>query len=458
VDSSQQNMKESKFFVDLIRKEAPKARVAIVANKQDIPGALSAAEIVKALGYRTYPLVAIDPKQRGAMLNIIAEVVEVTTGITSLIQPMLERESMVETAEAAIMQGNLLKASEIYRNIAELSENMGEDDMAIKFRDLSRLLASQVQAAAQQIQETKLAKSLTAGAAPRVEFPYSGAEVYSKLVSPIESAAKEPTMPSPSVSVPSSVTKYQIPVQSRIAPPRASTVTPPTTLPITPPRAPPVAQPIAQPVTPPSTNLAPETPSESIYLFPVLEEAFDAGKFPKSDAPVLKICDKEHTINDIVKETGLSKLQVMEIIKKYEKKGKMKLTKILPKIMPLAEEAPVPVAPSSAVKSQPVQPISEPSIIEEALNIIAPRPAAKSQPVPSTFAPSIGGKDEKEQIAALEKELAEINDVIVELKKEMKEMNPAEYEKEMFQLEDRKTQIHKKIMELRMNVIKKLAV
>ncbi len=474
VDSSQQNMKESKFFVDLIRKEAPKARVAIVANKQDIPGALSAAEIVKVLGYRTYPLVAIDPKQRGAMLNIIAEVVEVTTGITSLIQPMLERESMVETAEAAIMQGNLLKASEIYRNIAELSENMGEDDMAIKFRDLSRLLASQVQAAAQQIQETKLAKSLTAGAAPRVEFPYSGAEVYSKLVSPIESAAKEPTMPSPSVSVPSSVTKDQIPVQSRIAPPRASTVTPPTTLPITPPRAPPVtppttlpitppiatpvAQPIAQPVTPPSTNLAPETPSESIYLFPVLEEAFEAGKFPKLDAPVLKICDKEHTINDIVKETGLSKLQVMEIIKKYEKKGKIKLTKILPKIMPLAEEAPVPVAPSSAVKSQPVQPISEPSIIEEALNIIAPRPAAKSQPVPSTFAPSIGGKDEKEQIAALEKELAEINDVIVELKKEMKEMNPAEYEKEMFQLEDRKTQIHKKIMELRMNLIKKLAV
>lgn len=171
VDSSNQNLKESKFFVDLIRKEAPKARVAIIANKQDIPGALTPEEIANTLGYRTYPLIAIDPNQRGAMINIIAEVVEVTSGVTSLIQPMLERENLVETAEAAIMQGNLLKASEIYRDIAELSEGMGEDDMAIIFKEQSKLLARQVQTAAQQVRKKKIAKPIAMEAAPRVELP-----------------------------------------------------------------------------------------------------------------------------------------------------------------------------------------------------------------------------------------------------------------------------------------------
>lgn len=272
VDSTKQNMKESKFFVDLIRKEAPKARVAIVANKQDIPGAMTPEKIAKTLGYRTYPLVAIDPNQRGSMLNIVAEVVEVTTGVTSLIQPMLERESLVETAEAAIMQGNLLKASEIYRNIAELSENMGEDEMAVIFLEQSKLLARQVQAAAQQVQESKIPKPIAAEAAPRVE--------------------------------------------------------------------------ITQKV-------------------PVVESA---------------------------------------------------------------ETTPTP--------------------------IIAPTPTAPPEP-PETVS---SGDLDKTEIEDLEKELAEINDKIIELKKQASEMEAEKFEKEMVNLENRKNQIHRKIMELRMSVIKKLAL
>ncbi|MHA1651586.1 MAG: ADP-ribosylation factor-like protein [Candidatus Helarchaeota archaeon] len=194
VDSTKQNMKESKFFVDLIRKEAPKARVAIVANKQDLPGALPPEDIAKELGYRTYPLVAIDPNQRGTMLNIVAEVVEVTAGVTSLIQPMLERESLVESAEAAIMQGNLLKAAEIYRRIAELSENMGEDDMAAIFREQSKVLARQVQAAAQQVQEAKVMKPLSTEAAPRVELP-TAVESQPKTESQPELVEEQPSPP-----------------------------------------------------------------------------------------------------------------------------------------------------------------------------------------------------------------------------------------------------------------------
>ncbi|NVM55249.1 MAG: GTP-binding protein [Candidatus Helarchaeota archaeon] len=200
VDSTNHNLKESKFFVDLIKKEAPKARVAIVANKQDLPGALSPEEIANALGYRTYSLVAIDPNQRGAMLNIIGEVVEVTSGVTSLIQPMLERESLVETAEAAIMQGNLLKASEIYKHIAELSENLGEDDMAVIFREQSKLLARQVQEAALQVQEKKIAKPIAAEAAPRVELPPGVTEVQPSEAVPTSTSAAEQPAPAPAIA------------------------------------------------------------------------------------------------------------------------------------------------------------------------------------------------------------------------------------------------------------------
>jgi small GTP-binding protein len=307
VDSTEHNMSESKFFVDLIKKEAPKSRVAIVANKQDLPGAQSPERIAELLGYRTYPLVAIDPNQRGAMLNIIGEVVEVTHGVTSLIQPMLERESLVESAEAAIMQGNLLKASEIYKNIAELSQNLGEDDMSGIFMEQSRLLARQVQAAAQQVADKKVAKPLATQPAPRVELPPEVDEILGPAA---------PAMTSPIASTP-----------------------------------------------------IPKAPSKS---------------------------DLE------------------------------KLTQ-------------APQTPSFSQRPAP-SPMQAPNV--------------KKSPV----AAASSADADKTEIATLEKELADINTVIKELKMEVKNMGQDEFEKEMVQLEDRKNTIHKKIMELRMNIIKKLAI
>jgi len=288
VDSTEHNMNESKFFVDLIRKEAPKARVAIVANKQDLPGAMPPEQIAEILGYRTYPLVAIDPNQRGSMLNVIGEVVEVTAGVTSLIQPMLERESLVESAEAAIMQGNLLRASEIYKNIAEISQNLGEDDMSNVFMEQSKMLARQVQTAAQQVAEKKVAKPIAAQAAPRVELPV-------EVLEALPSITFKPTNPLP----------------------RAST------------------------------------------------------------------------------------------------KG--------------------------------------------AQSISHPQKSASAPALASTTEAATEDAD-KLEIASLEKELADINSVMKELKSEARNIPGEEFEKEMVQLENRKNAIHKRIMELRMNVIKKLAI
>ncbi|TFG05310.1 MAG: GTP-binding protein [Promethearchaeota archaeon] len=293
VDSSEHNLMESKFFVDLIKKEAPKARVAIVANKQDLPGALQPEIIANQLGYRTYPLIAIDPNHRGAMLNIVAEVVEVTTGVTSLIQPMLERESLVETAEAAIMQGNLLRASELYKRIAELSESLGEDEMAGVFLEQSKMLARQVQAAAQQVQEKRVAKPMTAEAAPRVEIAQS----------------------------------------------------------------------------PPSTQYSPS---------------------------------------------------------------------------PVSTQAPTP-------SPEPNTSIGLPAIEGSPIRAETPYPTATPSKTPT-------GPDPQAEIEKYEKELSEINTTIKNLKTDAQMMEQDEFERDMVQLEERKNWIHKKIMELRMEIIKKLAV
>ncbi|MBD3229274.1 MAG: GTP-binding protein [Candidatus Lokiarchaeota archaeon] len=218
LDSTKQNLRESKFFVDLIRKEAPKTRVAIVANKQDLPGATSPEEIANKLGYRTYPLIAIDPKQRSVMLNVIAEVVEVTAGTTQLIQPMLERDKLMEIAESAIMQGNILKASETYKKIAELSTQLGEDRLSNYFYEQSKILAQQLQSMAQKVMDKKQIESeYGSEVRPRVETEVESAE---------ESVPQPPSQPQPQ---PQATPEPAPPVESEYVPQPTPEITGETT-------------------------------------------------------------------------------------------------------------------------------------------------------------------------------------------------------------------------------------
>jgi signal recognition particle receptor subunit beta len=316
VDSNKQNLRESKFFVDLIKKEAPKTRVAIVANKQDLPGALSTEDIANNLGYRTYPLIAIDPQQRSVMVNIIAEVVEVTSGTTALIQPMLERDRLMEEAESAIMQGNILKASETYKRIGDLSSQLGEDSLSEYFYGQSKVLAQQLQSVAQKMMEKKPIDSTgTSEIRSRVEMNY-----------PTPSQGNEQ--------------KPQIPSQE---PPRQVTYNPPVNEPA------PQAQEPQIPNPPQQTQNPPEAPTHQ-------------------------------------------------------------------------------------------QPITEhPSI-------------------PTQEPPQNQEVDEKARIAQLEEELKNINNSIDQMKANISNMDEMEFKKQMMEHEDRKNKIHREIMDLRMEIIKKLTV
>ncbi|MHA1380150.1 MAG: ADP-ribosylation factor-like protein [Candidatus Helarchaeota archaeon] len=140
LDSTPKNVRESKFFIELIRKEEPHARIAIVANKQDLPDAMSAEEIENYLNYKTYPMIAIDPDNRETMLNIIADTVRVRSLIQPFIKPLLERDKLISEAEAAIMAGNIQLAAEKFELIAQLCLQLEEEDLMQHFSAQAQFL------------------------------------------------------------------------------------------------------------------------------------------------------------------------------------------------------------------------------------------------------------------------------------------------------------------------------
>ena len=73
VDSTVENVLNTKrVYSSLIKKTKPKAITFAIANKQDLPRAMSAELVRKVLGVKeVFPLVAIDPSERKKIKGII---------------------------------------------------------------------------------------------------------------------------------------------------------------------------------------------------------------------------------------------------------------------------------------------------------------------------------------------------------------------------------------------------
>ena len=75
-DSTYRNVFDSSLFLKLIVKHEPNAKVAIIANKQDLPDALNMEEVENLLpGYPVFPFVALDPDNRDKILQIIFDLI-----------------------------------------------------------------------------------------------------------------------------------------------------------------------------------------------------------------------------------------------------------------------------------------------------------------------------------------------------------------------------------------------
>ena len=74
-DSTLENVLRSKKLVTLVKDEVPEAKVIGIANKQDLPTALTPERVGQILSIPTYELVAIDISYRDRLIQIIRKAI-----------------------------------------------------------------------------------------------------------------------------------------------------------------------------------------------------------------------------------------------------------------------------------------------------------------------------------------------------------------------------------------------
>jgi len=139
-DSTLENIEKSKLFLELIKEDAPYANTAVIGNKQDLPNALSSDEIEKIIGLKTYSMIANDPENHNKMINIIADVLDITPDVSPLLKPIFEREKLVQEAQRALENGLIEETAEIFNKIADICIELGDDSLAKEFNDKSKRL------------------------------------------------------------------------------------------------------------------------------------------------------------------------------------------------------------------------------------------------------------------------------------------------------------------------------
>ena len=134
-NSTLENIEKCKFFLELIKEEAPYAHSAVIGNKQDLPGAVSVERIEQILGVKTYSMIAIEPGNRKKMIQIIADVLEMSAEISPLLKPLIERDELMNQAQLALKNGDFPKAAQLFEVIAEKCAEIGDYSLSKEFYD-----------------------------------------------------------------------------------------------------------------------------------------------------------------------------------------------------------------------------------------------------------------------------------------------------------------------------------
>ncbi len=139
-DSTLENVEKSRFFIELIKQRAPYAHTAIIGNKQDLPDALNAKKIEEILGLKTYSMVAIDPDNRDKMIQIVADILEISTNASPLLKPLFERDQLIHQAKVSLENGDIAQTAEYFEKISDLCLELGDDNLYKEFYDKAKKL------------------------------------------------------------------------------------------------------------------------------------------------------------------------------------------------------------------------------------------------------------------------------------------------------------------------------
>ncbi|MFW9973637.1 MAG: ADP-ribosylation factor-like protein [Candidatus Odinarchaeota archaeon] len=137
-DSTLENVDKSKFFLELIKEQAPHAHTAIIGNKQDLKGALSPVQIENFLGLKAYSMIANDPSNRDKMIKIIADILDMSAEVSPLLRPLLERDKLIEEATIALKSADFEKAALLFDKISYLCVELGDDSLGKEFFEKSQ--------------------------------------------------------------------------------------------------------------------------------------------------------------------------------------------------------------------------------------------------------------------------------------------------------------------------------
>jgi len=134
-DSSLENVEKSRFFIELIKENAPDAHAAVIGNKQDLPDALSVEKIEEILKIKTYSMIAIDPNNRNKMIQIIADILEINTEVSPLLKPLFERDLLISQAENYLKEGDMVSICETFEKLSDLCYELGDFILYKEFRE-----------------------------------------------------------------------------------------------------------------------------------------------------------------------------------------------------------------------------------------------------------------------------------------------------------------------------------
>ncbi|TFG21152.1 MAG: GTP-binding protein [Promethearchaeota archaeon] len=132
-DSSIENVEKSRFFLELIKDEAPYAKAAIIGNKQDLSEALKPEQIENILGLKTYSMIAKDAENRDKMIQIIADILEMKAEISVLLKPLFQRDTFIQEAMKALENNNFYNAMLFFQEISDLCIELGDDSVGREF-------------------------------------------------------------------------------------------------------------------------------------------------------------------------------------------------------------------------------------------------------------------------------------------------------------------------------------
>ncbi|MHA2288135.1 MAG: ADP-ribosylation factor-like protein [Promethearchaeota archaeon] len=143
-DSTLENLEKSKFFLELIKEQAPQAHTSVIGNKQDLEDAVKPEQIEKILGLKTYSMIAKDPGNRDKMITIIADILEMSAEVSPLLQPLLERDIFTEKAMEALEAARFEEAAEYFEKISILCVELGDDSLGKEFFEKSQKIKSMI--------------------------------------------------------------------------------------------------------------------------------------------------------------------------------------------------------------------------------------------------------------------------------------------------------------------------